>query len=97
MATYISLTRLTDQGMRTVKDTTQRAEAVKALAGKFGATIKDIYWTLGQYDIVVVIESQDEQSATAFAVSIGAMGNTRSETLRAFSAEEMKGVLARVG
>lgn len=97
MATYISLTRLTDQGMRTVKDTTKRAEAVKALAGKFGTTIKDIYWTLGQYDIVVVIECEDEQSATAFAVSIGSLGNTRSETLRAFSAEEMKGVLARVG
>lgn len=97
MATYISLTHLTDQGMRTVKDTTQRAEAVKALAGKFGATIKDIYWTMGRYDIVVVLECQDEQAATAFAVSIGSMGNTRSETLRAFSSEEMKGVLARVG
>ncbi|WP_201314187.1 GYD domain-containing protein [Dyella sp. EPa41] len=97
MATYISLTRLTDQGMRAVKDTTQRADAVKALAGKFGATIKDICWTLGQYDIVVVIESQDEQSADAFGLSIGALGNTRSETLRAFSSEEMKGVLTRVG
>ncbi|RDI98104.1 GYD domain-containing protein [Dyella solisilvae] len=97
MATFIALTRLTDQGMRAIKDTTQRAQSVRALAGKFGVKVKDLYWTLGQYDIVVVIESDDELSATAFAVSISAAGNTRSETLRAFTSEEMGTVLARMG
>jgi len=83
--------------MRSVKDTTKRAEAVKAASGKFGARIKDIYWTLGQYDLVVVIEAPDELSATAFAMTIGAAGNTRSETLRAFSGEEMQVVLGKMG
>lgn len=97
MATYISLTRFTDQGIRSVKDTTKRAEAVKAAAAKFGASVKDLYWTLGQYDIVVVIEAADELSATAFAMSIAAAGNTRSETLRAFSGDEMQTVLSKMG
>ncbi len=97
MATYISLTRFTEQGIRSVKDTTKRAEAVKAAAAKFGANVKDLYWTLGQYDIVVVIEAADELSATAFAMSIAAAGNTRSETLRAFSGDEMQTVLSKMG
>lgn len=97
MATYISLTRFTEQGIRSVKDTTKRAEAVKAAAAKFGASVKDLYWTLGQYDIVVVIEAADELSATAFAMSIAAAGNTRSETLRAFSGDEMQTVLSKMG
>lgn len=96
MATYISLTHLTEQGMRGIKDTTKRADMVKAVASKFGASVKQIYWTLGQYDIVVIIEAADEISATAFGLSIAAAGNTRSETLRAFSGEEMQSVLAKM-
>ncbi len=97
MATYISLTHFTEQGIRSVKDTTKRAEAVKAAAGKFGAKVKDIYWTLGRYDLVVIIEASDEMTATAFALSIASAGNTRSETLRAFSGEEMQTVLGKMG
>jgi uncharacterized protein with GYD domain len=47
MTTYISLSNFTDQGIRNVRDTTKRADAVRELAKKFGATMKDIYWTLG--------------------------------------------------
>jgi uncharacterized protein with GYD domain len=97
MATYVSLTHFTDQGIRSIKDTVKRAEAVKSAAGKYGARIKDIYWTLGQYDMVVVIEASDELAATAFALTIGAAGNTRSQTLRAFPPEEMLAILSKVG
>ncbi|WP_130618429.1 GYD domain-containing protein [Dyella amyloliquefaciens] len=97
MATYISLTHLTDQGMRAIKDTTKRADAVKGVAAKFGATVQGIYWTLGQYDLVTIIDAPDEQSATAFGLTIAAAGNTRSETMRAFSAEEMQSVLGKMG
>ncbi|WP_430390600.1 GYD domain-containing protein [Dyella sp. 20L07] len=97
MATYIALTHFTDQGMRSIKETTKRAEAVKTAAGKFGASVKEIYWTLGQYDMVVVIDASDEMAATAFALTIGAAGNTRSQTLRAFPSEEMQAILGKVG
>jgi len=96
MATYIALSSFTDQGIRNVKDSTKRADAVKEAAKKFGASMTQIYWTLGRYDLVAVIEAPDDKSATAFALSIGAAGNVRTETLRAFSKEEMNGIVAKM-
>jgi uncharacterized protein with GYD domain len=96
MATYISLTRFTDQGIRNVKDTAKRADAVKDLAKKFGVTAKEFFWTLGSYDVVAIFEAPDDASMTAFGLAIGAGGNVRTETLRAFSREEMNGILAKL-
>jgi uncharacterized protein with GYD domain len=96
MTTYIALCNFTDQGVRSIKDTTSRADAVKAAASKYGAEMKQIYWTLGQYDLVSVIEAPDDMSATAFGLAIGAAGNIRMQTLRAFTKEEMNGVLAKM-
>jgi uncharacterized protein with GYD domain len=96
MATYIALSRFTDQGIRTVKDTTKRAAAVQAAASKFGATLTQIFWTLGQYDLVTIIDAADEKSATAFALAISSAGNIRMETMRAFNREEMTEILGRV-
>lgn len=96
MATYIALSNFTDQGIRTVKDTTKRADAVKEAAKKFGTEMTHIYWTLGNYDLVAIIEAQDDASATAFALAIGAAGNIRTQTLRAFDRDEMNGILARL-
>jgi uncharacterized protein with GYD domain len=97
MATYIALANFTDQGVRNIKDTTKRADAVKEAAKKFGASMTQIYWTLGHYDLVTVIEAPDEKSATAFAMSVGAAGNVRTQTLRAFSRDEMNGILSKLG
>ena len=96
MATYIVLASFTDQGIRSVKDTTKRADAVKALAKKFGATAKEFFWTLGSYDVVAIFEAPDDASITALGLAIGAAGNVRTQTLRAFSAEEMNRVLAKL-
>lgn len=97
MPTYIVLSSFTDQGIRSVKDTTKRADAVKAAAKKFGASMNQIYWTLGQYDLVAIVEAPDDESATAFSLAIGAAGNVRGQTLRAFSKDEMDGILGRLG
>lgn len=96
MATYIALSNFTDQGIRNVKDTTKRADAVKESAKKFGASMTQLYWTLGHYDLVAIIEAPDDKSATAFALAIGAAGNVRTETLRAFTKEEMNGILGKL-
>lgn len=97
MATYIALSTFTDQGIRNVKDTTKRAEAVKEAAAKYGAKMTQIYWTQGQYDVVAMIEAPDDTSATAFALAIGMAGNIRTQTLRAFSRDEMNGILGKLG
>jgi uncharacterized protein with GYD domain len=97
MATYIVLGNFTEQGIRNVKDTTKRAEALRDLGKKFGVTIKEVYWTLGQYDIATIVEAPDESAVTALGLTIGTLGNVRTHTLRAFSADEMGKVLARMG
>ncbi|HWQ23957.1 MAG TPA: GYD domain-containing protein [Gaiellaceae bacterium] len=95
MATYVSLISWTDQGIRGFKDTVDRAEAGKQLAAAFGGALKEIYWTLGPYDIVAVSEAPDDETATAFALALSSQGNVRTTTMRAFSAEEMRGIVAR--
>ncbi len=96
MATYMFLGSFTDQGLRAVKDTTQRAEDVRVLAKQMGVTVKDIYWTLGQYDVVVIIDAPDETAAIALSLSVSALGNVRYQTIRAFSATEADKVLGRM-
>ena len=96
MATYIVLGSLTDQGIRAVKDTTKRAEDIRGIGKKVGVTVKEIYWTLGQYDVVLIVEAPDEATVTAFTLSVGTLGNVRYQTLRAFSAHEVDQILGRM-
>jgi uncharacterized protein with GYD domain len=96
MPTYIALMNFTDQGIRSVKETTRRADAAKDAAKKFGANMAQIYWTVGQYDLVTVIEAPNDESATAFALSIASAGNVRTQTLRAYSREETNAILAKL-
>ena len=96
MALYILLAGFTDQGIRNVKDTPKRAEAFKSMAKKSGATVKDMFWTLGQYDIVAIVEAPDEITMTALGLSTGALGNVRTQTLRAFTAADMKTILGKM-
>ena len=96
MATYILLATFTEQGIRNVRETTKRADVFRELAKTFGASVKDIYWTLGRYDIICTIEATDDVSATALGLTLGESGNVRIETLRAFSYDDMGAILAKV-
>jgi uncharacterized protein with GYD domain len=97
MSTYIVLASYTDQGIRNVKETTKRADAVREVAKKFGVTAREFYWTMGAHDVVVVFEAPDDASMTALGMTIGSAGNVRTQTMRAFSRDEMQAVLAKVG
>ena len=96
MPTYVMLTRFTEQGIRNIKESPKRAEAFRGLCDKLGAKVKDIYWTMGRYDIVVVVEAADEVSMEAILYSVGSLGNVRTETLRAFTAQEASQALAKL-
>lgn len=96
MATYVLLCNFTDQGIRNVKETTHRAEAVEAAARKAGITMKSVLWTLGTYDVVCTFEAPDDKAMTAFGLSVGQAGNVRTQTLRAFTRDEMNEILGRV-
>ncbi|MCW3478896.1 GYD domain-containing protein [Neisseriaceae bacterium JH1-16] len=96
MATYILLVSFTEQGLRTVKDTTKRAEVFREMSKQFGVTVKDIYWTLGRYDLVITVDAPDAATITAAGLTLGMAGNVRTQTLTAFSAAEMGGILDKV-
>jgi uncharacterized protein with GYD domain len=96
MVTYIGLLSFTDKGIQGVKQTTQRAAAAKEVGQRMGVNMREIWWTLGQHDIVCLLEAADEASITAFNLAVAGQGNVRSQTLRAFSATEMDKVLAKL-
>jgi uncharacterized protein with GYD domain len=96
MATYVVLASFTDQGIRNVKDSPKRADAFKEMAKTFGVTVKELVWTQGQYDVVTILEAPDEVAAMALSLSLGALGNVRTQTLRAFSAADMKAAVDKM-
>ena len=96
MASYILLGTYTDQGVRTVKDSTKRAEAFRELARAKGATVKEIFWTLGPYDIVAIVDAPDDTVITALGLRLANTGNVRMQTMRAFSQAEMSAILSTI-
>lgn len=96
MASYVVLASFTDQGIRAVKETSKRADAFKEMAKKMGVTIKDMYWTMGRYDIVTVCEAPDDETITALSLSVASRGNVRTETLRAYSQADLGTVIGKV-
>ena len=94
MGTYITLANFTDQGIRNVKDSPVRYEAFREAAEKLGVKVHSAHWTVGQYDMVIVAEGTDEAVASAL-LKIAALGNVRSQTMRAFTATEMKKIIGK--
>ena len=97
MGRYVGLVNWTDQGIRNYKDTRQRAEAFGAMLQGLGGRLVDVYWTQGPCDIVVIIDLPDDEAATAAMLRVGALGNVRTTTMRAFSSDEMARIVEKAG
>ena len=93
MSTYIWLVNWTGQGIRNVKETTKRAKSFKENAEKMGVTVKEILWTMGRYDLVLVINAPNDETNSRLALGLGMGGNAKTETLKSFSAQEMDQIL----
>lgn len=96
MATFVSTIKFTEQGIKAIGETTKRAAAFKSAAKKTGVKVKDVYWTLGAYDGLLVFDAPDEETATALLLLLGAEGNVHTTTARAFTAAEMDAILTKV-
>jgi uncharacterized protein with GYD domain len=97
MATHVVLMNWTDQGIKSFEKSPSRASVGKDEMEKLGVRLKDIYWTIGGYDLVLVVEAPDEETLAASLLRIGSAGNVRTTTLRAFSRDEFDAVVAKLG
>lgn len=95
MAINVSLVNFTDQGIRNIKESPARVKAFRDLCKKHGVNVRDMYWTLGQYDMVVITEGPEEALSTVM-LSVAKLGNVRTQSLRAMDAETWQRVLEKV-
>lgn len=94
MPTYISLIKYTHQGISTIKEGPNRLEANKQVLNSFGSEMKAFYLTMGRYDIVTISEAPDDAAAAKIALTVGSAGNVTTETLRAFTDDEYREIVA---
>ena len=90
MPTYVALLNFTDQGITTIRETLERAERAAELAQKHGARLERLYWTVGPYDLVGILEAPDDEPATAFLLEAGSSGNIRTATLERSTAKRWR-------
>jgi uncharacterized protein with GYD domain len=95
MPSYIVLMNWTDQGVKSFKDSVDRADAAEVALSPAGISFTDIRWTVGAHDLIATLEAPDEETLAAALLTLAAQGNLRTTTLRAFTAEEMRGVIAK--
>ena len=94
MGTYIALVKYTQKGIANIKESPARLDKVKEAIKAAGGEFKAFYLTLGHYDIVVVIEAPNDHAYAAVMLAIGSVGAVRTETLKAFTEEEYRSIIA---
>ena len=93
MPMFITLGNFTDQGIRNYKDSPKRAQAFKESVEGMGGRVHSVHWTLGQYDLVAIVEAPDDQTAAAIAVKTASLGNIRTMTMPAFGSEDITKII----
>ena len=97
MTTYIMLINWTDQGIRDVKSSPKRLDAARKLLGDLGGTLRTVYMTMGEFDMVFIAEAPDDAVAARFAVMLGKAGNIRTRTIKAFPELAYREIITSLG
>jgi uncharacterized protein with GYD domain len=97
MSRYVSLLNWTEQGIKNFRDTTQRAQDFTNVVEKAGGHVREVLWTVGEYDIVAVMDLPDDEALAATLLQLGEKGTVRTKTMRAFTADQMEGIIQRAG
>ena len=95
MPKYVVLATWTDQGRRNDMDTTKRGQAFASLLSGMGANLDNVLWTMGQYDIVCVIDAPNDETVTAAMMKLSSLDNVKTITMRAFTSDEVDRILER--
>jgi uncharacterized protein with GYD domain len=93
MATYLVLGNFTDQGVRTIKEAPQRRQRATELAKQCGCEIQAVFLTMGPYDLAIRVQAPDDEAIARLALSIGAQGNLRTLTMKAFPADDFERII----
>jgi len=93
MPRYVALVSFTEQGVRDIKNSLKRADRFKKLAAKHKVKVREIHWTIGKYDIVVIFDAPSDAAMSALTLENASLGNVRTETLRAYTREEFAAIL----
>ncbi|MEE8622291.1 MAG: GYD domain-containing protein [Alphaproteobacteria bacterium] len=96
MPTYISLISFTDQGIRNIKDSPDRADAARKVIEDLGGEMKELYLTMGAYDLFTVLEAPNDEAVAKFVLTLGSRGNVRTTTLKAFPEAEYRKIIAEL-
>jgi len=94
MPTYIALVNWTDVGIKNVKESPSRLDALKQAARQMGGEVKGFYLVTGKYDMVLITEAPDYKTVAKLTLATGAKGSVRTETMRAFPEEEYREIIA---
>jgi uncharacterized protein with GYD domain len=93
MPTYVVLAKMTQQGAQAPKEIPQRRQRAKDASKELGITFREGWLTMGEYDVVFVLDSPDDATTAKFLLRVGMAGNLSTQTLRAFSEAEVDAIL----
>jgi len=97
MPIYVGLGNWTDQGTKDFRGSVQRGNGFRELVEQAGGRVRELVWTMGEYDFITVLEAPDDETAATLVLRVAAAGNVRSKTMRAFDADQMSDIIARTG
>jgi uncharacterized protein with GYD domain len=96
MATHIVLMKMTDQGIKDVKNAPQRIDAAAKAVEAMGGKMTGFYFTLGEYDYIAIVEGLTDEAGASFLLKLGSAGNSRTTTLRAFTKNEFSEMVKKL-
>jgi uncharacterized protein with GYD domain len=97
MPIYVGLGNWTDQGTKDFRGAVQRGNSFREAVEQAGGRVRELVWTMGEYDFVTVVEAPDDETAATLVLRVAAAGNVRTKTMRAFDADQMSDIITRTG
>jgi uncharacterized protein with GYD domain len=97
MPIYVGLGNWTDQGTKDFRGAVRRGNSFREAVEQAGGRVRELVWTMGEYDFVTVVEAPDDETAATLVLRVAAAGNVRTKTMRAFDADQMSDIIARTG
>lgn len=97
MASYLTLVNWTEQGIKNIKQGPDRLEAFKQATQAAGGRVIFFYMLMGEYDLATLIEVPDDDAATRVLLNLGALGNVRTKTMKAFTEDDFKRIIGSLG